>query len=314
MPSYQLANKKIMQKQDRRAFIKTSSAAALSLAVSPSLMSQSKNMATAQPLIKKSLKFGMIKEDLSILDKFKLVKDLGFHGIELDSPNDLNDKEILKAKRKTGLEIPGVVNSRHWKMPLSHPDSAVRAECVESMKVALKSCKKYGGTTVLLVPGVVDEKVSYDEAYTRSQEEIRKLLPMAEKTGIKIAIENVWNNFLISPMEAARYIDEFDSEMIGWYFDVGNIIRYGWADQWVRILGKRIMKVDVKEYSRKKQKEEGIWAGFDVKLGQGDSDWANVNKALKEVGYQGWGSAEVPGGDRKRLQEISENMDKIYAL
>lgn len=314
MPSYQLANKKIMQKQDRRDFIKTSSAAAVSLAVAPSLMSQPRPLATAQPLIKKSLKFGMIKEDLSILDKFKLVKDLGFHGVELDSPNDLNDKEILKAKRKTGLEIPGVVNSRHWKAPLSHPDAAVRAECVESMKVALKSCKKYGGTTVLLVPGVVDEKVSYDEAYSRSQEEIRKLLPMAEKTGIKIAIENVWNNFLISPMEAARYIDEFDSEMIGWYFDVGNIIRYGWADQWVRILGKRIMKIDVKEYSRKKQKEEGIWAGFDVKLGQGDSDWASVNKALKEIGYQGWGSAEVPGGDRKRLQEISENMDKIYAL
>lgn len=256
----------------------------------------------------------MIKEDLSILDKFKLVKDLGFDGIELDSPNDLNDKEILKAKRKTGLEIPGVVNSKHWKMPLSDPNPAIRAQCVESMKTALKACKKYGGTTVLLVPGVVNDKVRYDEAYERSQVEIRKILPMAEKTGIKIAIENVWNNFLISPMEAARYIDEFDSEMIGWYFDVGNIIRYGWADQWVRILGKRIMKIDVKEYSRKKQKEEGIWAGFDVKLGQGDSDWANVNKALREVGYQGWGSAEVPGGDRKRLQEISENMDKIYAL
>lgn len=302
-----------MKKQDRRAFIKTSSAAALSLAVAPNLMGNNQMLAK-QPLIKKSLKFGMIKEDLSILDKFKLVKDLGFHGIEFDSPNDLNDKEILKAKRKTGLEIPGVVNSRHWKMPLSSPDSAVRAECVESMKTALKACKKYGGTTVLLVPGVVNDKVRYDEAYERSQAEIRKLLPMAEKTGIKIAIENVWNNFLISPMEAARYIDEFDSDMIGWYFDVGNIIRYGWADQWVRILGKRIIKIDVKEYSRKKQKEEGIWAGFQVKLGQGDSDWANVNKALREVGYQGWGSAEVPGGDRNRLREISENMDKIYAL
>lgn len=302
-----------MQKQDRRAFIKTSSAAALSLAVAPNLMGKPQPL-TNQPLIKKSLKFGMIKEDLSILDKFKLVKDLGFHGIEFDSPNDLNDKEILKAKRKTGLEIPGVVNSRHWKMPLSSPDPAVRAECVESMKTALKACKKYGGTTVLLVPGVVNDKVRYDEAYERSQAEIRKLLPIAEKTGIKIAIENVWNNFLISPMEAARYIDEFDSEMIGWYFDVGNIIRYGWADQWVRILGKRIIKIDVKEYSRKKQKEEGIWAGFQVKLGQGDSDWANVNKALREVGYQGWGSAEVPGGDRNRLREISENMDKIYAL
>ncbi|MEZ5042883.1 MAG: sugar phosphate isomerase/epimerase family protein [Saprospiraceae bacterium] len=303
-----------MKKQDRRAFIKTSSAAALSLAIAPQMMAASPAPPVAQPLIKKSLKFGMIKEDLSILDKFKLVKDLGFDGVEMDSPNELDDKEILKAKRKAGIEIPGVVNSVHWKAPLSDPDPAVRAKCVESMTVALKASKMYGGTTVLLVPAVVNEKVSYDDAYKRSQEEIRKILPVAKETGIKIAIENVWNNFLLSPMEAARYIDEFESDMIGWYMDIGNIIRFGWADQWIRILGKRILKVDVKEYSRKKQKEEGIWAGFDVKLGQGDSDWASVNKALREVGYQGWGSAEVPGGDRVRLKEISDNMDKIYAL
>ena len=134
---------------------------------------------------------------------------------------------------------------------------------------------------MLLVPGVVNEEVSYADAYQRSQEEIRKLLPLAEETGIKIAIENVWNNFLISPLEAARYIDEFESEMIGWYFDVGNIVRYGWPDQWVRILGKRIIKVDIKEYSRKKQVEEGIWEGFKVKIGDGDSDWAKVNQALR---------------------------------
>ena len=298
--------------QNRRTFLKYSSAAALSLAVGPNVFA--KNKPDDQPLNKKSLKFGMIKEDLSILDKFKLVKDLGFDGIELDSPNDLNEKEILQARDKTGLEIPGVVNSVHWKAPLSDPDPKVRAKCVDSMKVALEACKRYGGTTVLLVPGVVNEKVSYAEAYERSQEEIRKLLPLAEKTGIKIAIENVWNNFLISPMEAARYIDEFDSAQIGWYFDVGNIVRYGWPDQWVKILGKRIIKVDIKEYSRKKQVEEGIWEGFKVKLGDGDSDWAKVNKALKEVGYQGWGSAEVSGGDRKRLKEISERMDNIYSL
>lgn len=303
-----------MKKQDRRAFIKTSSAAALSLAIAPQMMAASPTPPFAQPLIKKSLKFGMIKEDLSILDKFKLVKDLGFDGVEMDSPNELDDKEILKAKRKAGIEIPGVVNSVHWKAPLSDPDPAVRAQCVASMTVALKASKMYGGTTVLLVPAVVNEKVSYDDAYKRSQEEIRKILPVAKETGIKIAIENVWNNFLLSPLEAARYIDEFESDMIGWYMDIGNVIRYAWADQWIRILGKRILKVDVKEYSRKKQKEEGIWAGFDVKLGQGDSDWASVNKALREVGYQGWGSAEVPGGDRVRLKEISDNMDKIYAL
>ena len=114
-------------------------------------------------------------------------------------------------------------------------------------------------------------------------------------------------------MEAARYIDEFESDMIGWYFDVGNIIRYGWPEQWINILNKRIRKLDIKEYSRKKQQEEGIWKGFDVKLNDGDCNWPVVMDALEKIHYSGgWGSAEVPGGDRKRLQDISERMDKIF--
>ena len=166
----------------------------------------------------------------------------------------------------------------------------------------------------MLVPAVVSAEVSYDEAWERSTTEIKRMLPTAEKTGVKIAIENVWNNFLISPLEAAQFIDQFDSNMIGWYFDVGNIVRYGWPDQWIKILGKRTLKVDVKEYSREKQTNEGIWEGFNVKLGDGDSDWSKVNRALTEVGYSGWGSAEVPGGDRSRLQEISQRMDRIFQL
>ncbi len=295
---------------NRRSFIQYSAGTAAAVVLGTSAYC-TPNLSD-RPLIKKSLKFGMVKEDLSILDKFKLLKDLGFDGVEMDSPNELDEKEILQARDKTGLEIPGVVNSYHWKHPLSDPDPEVRGRCVESMKTAISDCKKYGGTTVLLVPAVVNAKVAYNDAYQRSQEEIRKILPVAEEAGIKIAIENVWNNFLISPMEAARYIDEFESEMIGWYFDVGNIVRYGWPDQWIRILGKRIIKIDIKEYSRKKQTDEGIWEGFKVKLTDGDCNWPEVNKALKEIGYQGWGSAEVPGGDRKRLKEISERMDKIY--
>lgn len=267
-----------------------------------------------QPLTKKSLKYGMIKEGATVLEKFKLIKDLGFDGVELDSPNPLQEKEILDARDKTGLEIPGVVNSLHWNSPLSDPDPAVRGKCVESMKTSLRDCKKYGGTTVLLVPAVVNEKVSYAEAYERSQAEIRKILPFAEETGIKIALENVWNNFLLSPLEATRYIDEFNHPMIGWYFDVGNIVRYGWPEHWIRTLGKRILKVDIKDYSRKKASDEGIWKGFDAELGEGDANWAAVNKALREVGYQGWGSAEVNGGDRLRLKEISDRMDRCYAM
>ena len=270
--------------------------------------------AAPKPLNKKSLKFGMIEGDMTVLEKFQLVKELGFDGVELDSPNDLNEQEILETRDKTGLIIPGVVNSVHWKKPLSDPDPAVRAACTDSMINALNKCKLYGGSTVLLVPAVVNGDVGYDEAWERSTKEIRKMLPEAERTGIKIAIENVWNNFLLSPREAVEYIDQFDSEYIGWYFDVGNIIRYGWPDQWVRILGERIIKIDIKEYSRKKQREEGIWEGFKVEIGEGDCEWAKVNQALKEVGYSGWGSAEVPGGGRDRLDDISKRMDRIYAL
>ncbi|MBL0111253.1 MAG: sugar phosphate isomerase/epimerase [Saprospiraceae bacterium] len=297
-----------MNGYQRRDFLKYSAMASMAFSLPLPRMKS-----TGPPIIKKALMFGMIKENLSIMDKFKLVKDLGFDGIELDSPNDLNEKEVLEARDKTGIELPGVVNSIHWKSPLSDPDPAVRATCVESMITALNDCKKYGGTSVLLVPAVVNDKVSYAEAYERSQAEIKKLLPVAEKTGVKIAIENVWNNFLLSPLEAARYIDDFNHPMIGWHFDIGNVVRYGWPEQWINTLGKRILKLHIKDYSRKMANDLGVWKGFDAELGEGDANYAAVNKALKEVGYKGWGSAEVNGGDRVRLKEISERMDRCYA-
>ena len=290
--------------------MKQAGAAGLSLTFLPGLIGSD----TSGPLQKKSLKYGMIKTEGSIKEKFSLVKSLGFDGVELDSPNELDETEILAARDQTGIEIPGVVNSMHWKMPLSDPDPNVRAQCTASMVNALHKCKLYGGTTVLLVPAVVNKTVSYAEAWDRSTEEIKKILPTAKSTGIKIAIENVWNNFLLSPLEAARYIDQFESEMIGWYMDIGNVVRYGWPEQWIRTLGSRIFKIDIKDYSRTKQKEEGIWEGFKVKLGDGDSDWSAVNAALSDIGYSGWGSAEVAGGDAVRLREISERMDHIYQL
>lgn len=274
-----------------------------------------KKEALAKVSIKKSLKWGMVKEDLSIMDKFKMLKDLGYDGVELDSPNDLDKKQVLAARDKTGLVIPGVVNSVHWKSPLSHADPKVRQACADSMKTALQDCKDYGGTTVLLVAGVVNSETSYDDAYRRSQDEIRKMIPWAHETGVKIAIENVWNNFLLSPIEAARFIDELNDPMVGWYFDIGNVVRYGWPEQWIKVLNRRIMKLDVKEYSRKKQSDEGIWKGFDVELLEGDNNWPAVMRALESIDYKGgWMSAEVNGGDRKRLQQISELMDKIIAL
>ncbi|MFT3705039.1 MAG: sugar phosphate isomerase/epimerase family protein [Agriterribacter sp.] len=197
-------------------------------------------------------------------------------------------------------------------IPLSDPDPKVREKCFNTVIQSLNDCKLYGGTTVLLVAGIVNEKISYADAYKRTQEQIRKLIPHAEKTGIKIAVENVWNNFLISPLEAARYIDEINHPLVGWYFDIGNILRYGWPEQWITTLNKRIMKLDVKEYSRKKQSDEGLWKGFDVELMEGDNNWPVIVQALEKIGYNGWASAEVPGGNRERLAVIIDRMNKIF--
>ena len=266
------------------------------------------------PRFKKSLKFGMVKEDLSLLDKFKLLKDIGFDGVELDSPNDLNRNEILDARDKADFPIPGVIDSVHWRKTLSDPDANVRREGLEGLKTALRDAKAYGSTTVLLVPAVVNADVAYDVAYKRSQAEIRKALPLAEELGVRIALENVWSHILMSPMEMARYIDEINSPWVGAYFDIGNVVNYGWPEHWVRVLGPRIFKLDIKEYSREKRDKEGPFAGFRVKLGEGDVDWPAVRNALSLIGYKGWASAEVRGGDRTRLQEISERMDQVLDL
>jgi len=263
--------------------------------------------------IYKSLKWGMVQAGDTILEKFQLLKDLGYDGVELDSPNDLDNDEVLEARDKTGLKIPGVVNSYHWKYPLSDPDPEVRKKCRESIVQALHDCKLYGGDTVLVVPGVVNEKVSYADAWKRSTEEIQQLKSAIDETGIKIAFENVWNNFILSPLEAAYYVDQFDHPLIGWYFDIGNILRYGWPEHWIEVLDHRVMKVDVKEFSRKKQEEEGLWKGFDVELMEGSIDWDAVNRSLEKIGYNnGWASAEVPGGDEDRLRTIIEKMNQIF--
>ena len=168
---------------------------------------------------------------------------------------------------------------------------------------------------MLVVAGRVTKDVGYAQNYKKTQQIIRKAIPDAEKHGIKILVENVWNNFLLSPLEMAKYIDEFDSPFVGAYFDVGNVVRFGFPDQWIRILGKRIGKLDIKEYSRKLQSDEGLWKGFGVEIGDGDSDYKSVRAALKEIGYNdGWATAEVKGGDQKRLQFIADRMDRELGL
>lgn len=299
----------------RRTFLKAGSAGLVGATVVPGLGTYSGSArASSSTIVKKTLKFGMVREDgLSIKEKFQLLEDLGFDGVEMDSPSDLDRDEVMRARDQVDFPIPGVIDSVHWRMTLSDPDAAVRAKGVEGLKTAIRDAKAFGASTVLLVPAVVNEEVSYDDAYRRSQEEIRKVLPYAEQHGVKIAIENVWNHFLLSPLEMAQYLDEFESPWIGAYFDVGNVVNYGWPEHWIRILGHRILKLDIKEYSREKRDEEGPSAGFRVPLGEGSVDWSEVRKAIRDIGYEGWGSAEVRGGDRARLQEISQRMDRILA-
>ncbi len=248
------------------------------------------------------------------LEKYRLLKEAGFDGVEINSPGP-KVEEVVSALKETGLLCEGVVDSVHWQTTLSDPDPKRRATAVEALKQALRDCKAFGGTSVLLVPAVVNKAVSYDDAYKRSQEEIRKAIPVAEETGVKIAIENVWNEFLLSPLEARRYIDEFESPWVAFHFDIGNVVTYGWAEQWIRILGKRIVKLHIKDFSRKKRNEEGLWKGFGVKLMEGDNDWPAIMKALDEVGYEGgWACAEVPGGNLENLKDVAARMDRILSL
>src|SRR5690606_32801814 len=170
---------------------------------------------------KKGISYYMIQDDLSVLDKFKLVKDLGFDGIEINTPADIPLKELVDASNKTGIVIPSTVNKDHWGKPLSDPDSSVRQFTIDSVIKSLHETKELGGDTVLVVPGVVNEKVSYETAYNNALESIKKLIPHVEKTGVKIGLENVWNNFILSPVEARDFIDKINHPLIGWYFDLG---------------------------------------------------------------------------------------------
>lgn len=267
---------------------------------------------THQRSIKKAIMWGTVGIKGSVLEKMQAIKEAGFQGTEMMS--HMNQDEVVRARDETGLILPSVCGSHHWSKPLSDPNPKVREEGLQALKQTLRDAKRYGATSILLVPAVVNQEVTYQDAYTRSQAKIRKAIPLAEELGVKIAIENVWNQFLLSPLEAARYVDEFNSSAVGWHFDVGNVITYGWPEQWIRILGKRIQKLHIKEYSRKKRDDEGLWKGFDVPFLEGDNNWPRIMKALDDIGYNGWGIAEQGGGNSAAgLKDLSDRMTKMFA-
>ncbi len=298
----------------RQQFVKSSAALLGTTLLAPNLFADSS--AQKKRDIKKAIMWPAPGKG-SLSDRFKMIRAAGFDGVEVRG--GMNRDEVLKGRDDSGLQIPSVCCLTHWAKPLSDPAPSVREAGLEGLRIALNDAKIYGASSVLFVPAVVNEHVSYQDAYQRSQTEIRKVIPLAEELGVKIAIENVWNKFLLSPLEMARYVDEFNSPAVGCHFDIGNVLAFGWPEQWIPILGKRIQKLHIKEYSRKKQQEEGMPKGFEVDYLEGDNNWPAIMKALDEIGYHGWAIAEPafhPKGiePAERLKQIADKMDKILAL
>lgn len=279
---------------DRRTFLAAAAAAATLRAEQPRLP------------IHKALCVGMLPRELSYRDRFQMARDAGFEQVECDTTEDPRAvEEIKKAAETTGLRIHSVMNQAHWDYPLSSADPAVVAKSVAGMETSLKNAAFWGAETVLLVPAVVNAETSYRQAWTRSQIQIRKLMPQAEQLKVIIAIEEVWNKFLLSPLEFARYIDEFRSPWVRAYFDVGNVVFYGYPQDWIRTLGQRIVKLHLKDFRFQNEKTE--WTA----LREGAIDWKAVYAALKETGYKGTATCELSGGGLEYLKDVSHRVDLI---
>jgi len=258
--------------------------------------------------IKLSLKIGMARVGGNDLDqKFRSIQKLGYDGIELNSPGGFDKKTCRAAADKLNFPIHGVVNSIHWRTHFSDPSAEVRQKALEGLITCLKDTQTVGGNSVLIVPGVVNNKVTHQQVWDRSIETIQKAIPMAAAMGIHILLENVWNGFLYdkkgdnkqSADLIKNYIDEMNSPWFGSYFDIGNHQRFGKPEEWIKTLGRRIVKLDVKDW--------GIKTGF-AKIGHGDVNWKEVRKSLLDINYSGWATAEVGGGDEKRCAEVLQNM------
>ncbi len=289
---------------ERRSFLRYAAAAT----VGTSLLGRSADAQAGRKggKLLKALQLGMLPRNLSNADKFKLAKKCGFEGIEGSPMKDLGAAaELGKLAREAGTPIHSIVRGG-WDAPFSSPDPKVIEKGLEGMETALRSAKALGADTVLLVPANLNENVGYGDAYKRSQEHIRKLLPLAGELGVVIAVENVWNKFLLSPLEFARYVDEFESPWLKAYFDVGNVILYGYAQDWIRTLGKRIVKIHLKDFKRKGYQ----WTNLRV----GDVNWKQVRLALGEIEYNGFLTPELSGGDEAYLTDLSERIDRIIAM
>jgi len=292
-----------MRPTDRREFLEAAAlTAAAAFAPRP---------AAAAGSPKKAVLISMLPKELSYEERFKLAREAGFAGIEMRTVADKKEAEQIRdASVKTGLRVHSVMNADHWTYPLSSDDAAVVDKSVAGMQTSLENAKLWGADTVLLVPAVVNPQTSYKDAWTRSQQVIReRIVPLARELKIVVAVEEVWNKFLLSPLEFAHYVDEFASPWIKAYFDVGNIVFYGYPQDWVRTLGPRIVKVHLKDFQLDRPNGRFNWKN----IGEGDIDWVEVRKAFSDVGYDGWMTTEIEGGDAAYLKDVVVRFDRFLA-
>jgi L-ribulose-5-phosphate 3-epimerase len=294
---------------NRREFVQLSAAAVAGTAI----LGSTRIVRAAEPPIrlKKAVKLSMVRvEGASLDERFKLMKECGFEGCEIDSPGTDADA-ARSAADKAGVKIHGVIDSVHWNKRFSSPDKAILEEAHAALKTAIAACRTVGGSTVLVVPASLrkgHDEIPFNEAWDRSIAEIRRCVPDAKQAGVKIAIETVWNEFITTPQQFVDYIDAFNDPTVGGYFDISNMLKYGVSSaEWIRKTGKRLLKVDCKGYNLEKM-------AFG-EIGTGSENWPEVLKALKEVNYPGeYLTAEVRGGGKERLMEVSKQMDEVLQL
>jgi len=284
----------------RRSVLQALAAAALSPLLQPPRLR-----------VHKAVLISMLPSGLGYRERFALAHDAGFEAIEMQTIARADEAaEIREAAQKTGLRIHSVMNADHWRYPLSSSDRAIVDRSVAGMETSLRNAALWGADAVLLVPAVVDQATTYRDAWTRSQDVIRRrLLPLAADLKVVVAVEEVWNKFLLSPIEFARYVDELESPWLKAYFDVGNVVFYGFPQDWIRTLGARIAKVHLKDFQLDRPNGRFSWRN----IGEGDIDWPAVHQAFADVGYNGFMTTEINGGDAAYLKDVAGRVDRFLA-
>jgi len=260
--------------------------------------------------MKKGIFIGGLPESYSYQEKFELARRAGFDGVEVPTIESQRELEEIKSvSGKTGLKVPSIMNANHWQYPLSSRDSSDIEKAISGMRRSLECAEFLGADTVLLVPAVVKEDLSYEEALRNSRDNIKEIIPEYEQKGIFIGIENVWNKFLLSPIEFRDYIDSFETKTVRAYFDVGNILLYGYPQHWIKTLGKRIKKIHLKDFKLASKSFVYLW--------QGDVNWKEVMETLREISYDDYLTAELPSDKSKPeevVYQISKDMDRIMNM